>query len=474
MSLILAIESDRRQIAQLTHIVRQRVGAELVLADTTERAIESIGNRVPDLILVPPLLSPQDDAALAAALRVIATAAHVQMLTIPTLAAAKPRPQSRGVLSAFRSRRPVNTTLDGCDPAVFADQIASYLERAAEERAAALGSDDEAEAIPADPLPARAQAFDGLPATLESADAREIPTEPWTAAAAADTRGDAAAPLDNVLPLEREEMFAEIRTAASPQPPLLVLDEFVATLERNDPPIVQAVHAEASTAANDTDNENTSVVEIDIDLTTELEEAMPETAIAGDPPGAVPALDEAALLALLERNALSVLQAHAEQRMTATKREENRSNPVDVLPTALEAALPAEEPAKRPQPEASIEIERVAAEARKEPIAPRAVVARAEWPELIKSLRQDIERWQTELGPPARAVQPKRPPPQAQATQPARATQPVQPSTRRPKRSTFEDAWGLFDPEQCGFSALLDKLDEITGPPDDRHARRQA
>jgi hypothetical protein len=25
-----------------------------------------------------------------------------------------------------------------------------------------------------------------------------------------------------------------------------------------------------------------------------------------------------------------------------------------------------------------------------------------------------------------------------------------------------QDEWGLFDPQQCGFAALLDKLDEIT------------
>src|SRR3981081_2856895 len=119
MSLILAIEPDRRQVAQLIAIVRHVAGAELVLADTTERALESIGNGVPDLILVPALLSPQDDAALAAALRVVATAAHVQMLTIPTFAAARPEARSRGVLAAFRRSKP-KAALDGCDPAEFA------------------------------------------------------------------------------------------------------------------------------------------------------------------------------------------------------------------------------------------------------------------------------------------------------------------------------------------------------------------
>src|SRR5262252_5866613 len=126
MPLILAVEPDRRQAAHLTQIVRQRVGAELILAETTELALAQIGNRVPDLILVPALLSPQDDAALAAALRVIASAAHVQMLTTPMFASAKPEP-SRGVLSAFR-RSKAKAAPDGCDPAEFAEQISSYLQ----------------------------------------------------------------------------------------------------------------------------------------------------------------------------------------------------------------------------------------------------------------------------------------------------------------------------------------------------------
>src|ERR1700674_2033945 len=86
MALILAIEPDRRQAAQLTNLIRARVNADLVLAETAEQALHAIGDRVPDLVLVPALLAPQDDATLAGALRVIAAAARIQMLTIPVLA----------------------------------------------------------------------------------------------------------------------------------------------------------------------------------------------------------------------------------------------------------------------------------------------------------------------------------------------------------------------------------------------------
>src|SRR5881392_176718 len=102
MPLILAIEPDRRQAAQLSVVVRKRVHAELILVETTERALDAIGNRMPDLVLVPALLSPQDDAALAAALRVIAVAAHVRTLTTPVFSSCVAHEERGGLLSRWR------------------------------------------------------------------------------------------------------------------------------------------------------------------------------------------------------------------------------------------------------------------------------------------------------------------------------------------------------------------------------------
>src|SRR5471032_1857647 len=105
MPIILAIEPDQRQAAHLAGVVRQKVQAELILADTTEGALDAIGDRVPDMVLVPALLSPQDDAALAAALRVIAAAAHVRTLTIPVLSTGARRPRNEGMLAKWRRGR---------------------------------------------------------------------------------------------------------------------------------------------------------------------------------------------------------------------------------------------------------------------------------------------------------------------------------------------------------------------------------
>jgi len=118
MAIVLAIEPDRRQAAHLAAIVRQQVGADLVIADTTEGALDAIGNRVPDLVLVPALLSPQDDAALAAALRVIAAAAHVRTLTIPVLAnGTKKRAPASGMLAKWRKNRAASQ--EPCNAASF-------------------------------------------------------------------------------------------------------------------------------------------------------------------------------------------------------------------------------------------------------------------------------------------------------------------------------------------------------------------
>ena len=167
----------------------------------------------------------------------------------------------------------------------------------------------------------------------------------------------------------------------------------------------------------------------------------------------------------------------------------------------LEEALEAEESLEHFEPVVPVErfeplpmaawqawprLEGVAAEAYQEPIAPRKAAAKPEWVELMRSLREDIARRRTELAasgpvaPPAKKPQrPRAPEPRVQAAKPAPAPAPEpaavpdEPKKPRPKRTRpIEDEWGLFDPEQCGFAALLDKLDEITVTPPSPQPRR--
>jgi len=136
MSLILAIEPDRRQASVLASIGR-KLGAELIIADHAEEALASLGSRVPDLILTSALLSPKDESALAARLRELDdAAAHVQTVTIPVLAKpGKRSSSSKGLFGMLRGDSGDNV-IEGCAPNVFAEQVNDYLSRAAADKRA--------------------------------------------------------------------------------------------------------------------------------------------------------------------------------------------------------------------------------------------------------------------------------------------------------------------------------------------------
>ena len=215
MSLILAIEPDHRRAAQLAELIRGRLNADLVHAHTTEGALTAlagIGDRVPDLVLVPSLLSAQEDAAIAGALRMIADAANVRMLTIPMLADPEQPPQQRGVFAKLRGRKTPKVP-GGCDPAVFAEQIASYLAEAADRRA------QEADADLLDP-PAAAVASGGVMATPSD------PEIPWTADAGATDV--VAPPIEPVLEVP-QPVFAPVVIAA-PRRPVVAAEEHTSVI----------------------------------------------------------------------------------------------------------------------------------------------------------------------------------------------------------------------------------------------------
>jgi len=131
--LILAIEPDRAQGAQLASIAR-RLGAELVLKESAPDAIELLEGPLPDLILIPALLSLRDDLALTARLRELGEAGdHIQTLNTPILETAEPA-SSGGMLAALRRDRPRAAGPTACDADTFAGQMEIYLERAVARR----------------------------------------------------------------------------------------------------------------------------------------------------------------------------------------------------------------------------------------------------------------------------------------------------------------------------------------------------
>ena len=137
MPLILAIEPDRRQASRVTALARGTLSAELLVADSTERGVAILDGRVPDLILTSRLLSPKDEAGLHAIDR---AGIPVPTLMIPVLASSSSSQQERGGLlkrlpwgRSGSSSSPADS--DGCDPEVFASQIAEYLLSVQEEKA---------------------------------------------------------------------------------------------------------------------------------------------------------------------------------------------------------------------------------------------------------------------------------------------------------------------------------------------------
>jgi hypothetical protein len=163
MRLIVAIEPDRRQAHFLSAMVRHRLKADLLLAESADEAIRVLEGRVPDVILTSALLGPREETTLAEWLRTLdALGAHIQTLTIPVFSTARTRPAQK-VRSMFASFIPGMAGLgaataepagapDGCDPVMFAEQCADYLERARAHRVRIHGEDTVEAPEPFEPI----------------------------------------------------------------------------------------------------------------------------------------------------------------------------------------------------------------------------------------------------------------------------------------------------------------------------------
>ncbi|HET7618627.1 MAG TPA: hypothetical protein VFK20_08955 [Vicinamibacterales bacterium] len=141
MSLVLAIEPDLRQAAILQRVIQEKVRAELVVVDSRDAAIAAVNAQIPDVLLLSALLSPRDEDELISHLRDLGPdAEHLQTHTIPQLASSEGKSsRGKGLFSTFRKKKEVEQTA-GCDPDLFADEIRSFLKRAAEMKAEAVAA----------------------------------------------------------------------------------------------------------------------------------------------------------------------------------------------------------------------------------------------------------------------------------------------------------------------------------------------
>ena len=132
MSIVLVVKPDEAQADVLRRIFEKRVGAELVMVQSTMAAVDEIAVRMPDLILLSTLLSPRDEDALIKHLRTLEGASHLQTITIPQFRTgdAKPAAKKGGLFSKkSKVQAPV-----GCDPMAFAEDVVSHLKEASEIR----------------------------------------------------------------------------------------------------------------------------------------------------------------------------------------------------------------------------------------------------------------------------------------------------------------------------------------------------
>ena len=410
MPIVLAIEPDRRQAAHLKAIVGHQVGAELLLADTTEGALDAIGNRVPDLVLVPALLSPQDDAALAAALRVIAAAAHVRTLTIPVLASGTKHAAPGGMLAKWRRNRSASPEPDGCDPAVFGEQISAYLREVAAQRA-------EQDEEPAPILTAAPIAFE-QPTAIEPAVVIEQAHAPATPPAAEE---------------------AETPGEDPDQEPLFDLSDELAEL--------------GDDAADERYDETVGVYTISTEADEPAIDAFDLIPALLDPASSAP-------VAVAPVDVVSVVAAPVQAEI-----EESFVEPL-VEPFVESFVAPFVEQPEQPRPDIEPWVPMSLAPGRMWPTlegmpaeTPAARTEQPDWIELVASLRHDLERRRIDAR--VVAVDPLAARPSDDADAEGRDAV-RKPTPRARKAKPIQDEWGFFDPERCGFSTLLAKLEEIT------------
>ena len=133
MPCVLAIESQAERADALRELVGGRVRDPLTVVDSIDAALASINQRVPEVILISPLMRPQDEAELVARLRDLPRASFVQTLIAPQLAPAS---------GAVRSRQSAPRGRTADDHAAFIAELQTYIEMVRDRRVDLAALDD--------------------------------------------------------------------------------------------------------------------------------------------------------------------------------------------------------------------------------------------------------------------------------------------------------------------------------------------
>jgi len=522
MPLILAIDSDRRQSEQLAALMRKSLKVELVQATSAGEGLHALRDRVPDLILTSPLLSPFDDGVLDEYLRELGTqAAHVQTVRIPVLSAVS-KPSARSLFSLRKKKTP-STAPDGCDPKLFADEIAQYLARAQERRASKGASPAVTTTAEAAPSPAVIESMVHVPiATAHEDDPMvrefgDIDAENANAigSEADDEQTPIYQPVATIhtfeIPEEPEPVaFRHVEPVASDPGPVAsdpepIVVRPMSILNLNEPRVIH----QARSIANDPAPVAAREVSIIRDPDPIVDPAPPEA-----PSHVVSTVCDAhepiETYAPIEAQALIDLPAPIEAPAsieTDAAVEGHDSEPIvvnpapkivsHVEPSGVEVPDTPHRPTTAPITsfETALAAIRAAwtgptkstAGSMASTAAPRTAggasgtsssspdvqtpvaIAPARPPQVEVDLTGDIDALEdVDHRQPAddpastddSSAQRRSPKPRKNG-----ARTPV-PMPRSANGSPVQDEWGIFDPNQCGFSALVDKLDEVADPHD--------
>ena len=139
MSWLLVVQPDSVQADALRETLRAHISEDVVVAESLDDALSLIDQRVPDVVLLPPLIPVAVEDYLIAYLAAIPGAGHIQILGLPRLERFNDAVQRFNDSVQHRARslfpwrwrqepRVVGTT--GCDPGVFTQDVLTYLARA--------------------------------------------------------------------------------------------------------------------------------------------------------------------------------------------------------------------------------------------------------------------------------------------------------------------------------------------------------
>jgi hypothetical protein len=497
MPLILAIDSDRRQSEQLAALMRSRLKVDLVQATSAGEGLHALHDRVPDLILTSPLLSPFDDGVLDEYLRELGTqAAHVQTVRIPFLSAVS-KPSARSLFTLRRKKTP-STTPDGCDPKMFADEIAQYLARAQERRAAktappaAVTNADGApsaaiESMSFEPIEPMAQDDDPIvrdfaPMPGDDDDDEDAAYQPTPTIQTFEIP-EAPEPIALSQPADHEPLVVRPMSILNLTEPM-VIERRQPVLNDPAPIAPMTSHAMASEPDPIVPEPSRTIFfnePIQVALPPEPIEVVeaPEPIMVSEPVEAISHADVPDAPAVIPAPMPAAVETTIETRATQPR---PATAPITSFETALAAIRAAWAPTGPNTSSAhahrvgrNTSTDSVARDLKQAPAvvmpadvqsAPTTSPVRPAQVEVdltgdIDAL-EEIDRSRTAADEPSSADESsaQRPSPKA------RNTPPLAPKARATDGGPVQDEWGIFDPNQCGFSALVDKLDEVADPHD--------